>query len=271
MLDMEILGAGLADLIRGEVAKATAPLQTQIGELQAQLAETAKQAGPPGEPGRPGEKGDPGEPGSPGEPGQKGDPGEPGSPGEPGQKGEAGEPGPPGLPGEKGDPGSPGPVVAGAVKDHTGELVLTLTDGTILRTGIFDGAPGRDGVSFTDLAAEVRDGGRVLVLRAGGGEAATSWEFPLDVVLDRGVFRQGETYRKGDGATWGGCWWIAQRETSAKPGDDNDDWRLAVTKGRDGRHADLDKVKGTIETLVAEAEARLAKRFDLALQRSARP
>jgi hypothetical protein len=42
-------------------------------------------------------------------------------------------------------------------------------------------------------------------------------------------------YRKGDGVTWGGSFWIAQKDApEGRPGL-SDDWRLAVKKGRDGR------------------------------------
>jgi hypothetical protein len=61
-------------------------------------------------------------------------------------------------------------------------------------------------------------------------------EFPivLPIVVDRGVFKPGTTYEKGDGITWGGSFWIAQRSTEAKPEVD-DSWRLSVKRGRDGK------------------------------------
>jgi hypothetical protein len=56
-------------------------------------------------------------------------------------------------------------------------------------------------------------------------------------VIDRGVFKDGTEYDKGDGVTWGGSFWIAQRDTQSKPDAGNGDWRLAVKKGRDGKDA----------------------------------
>jgi integrin beta 3 len=59
--------------------------------------------------------------------------------------------------------------------------------------------------------------------------------FKSPIVLDRGVYQAGRTYEKGDGATYGGSFWIAQDATSEKPGDGATKWRLAVKAGREGR------------------------------------
>jgi Collagen triple helix repeat (20 copies) len=57
------------------------------------------------------------------------------------------------------------------------------------------------------------------------------------VVIDRGVYREGEKYAKGDGVTWGGSFWIAQKDTDSKPDSADGSWRLAVKRGRDGADA----------------------------------
>lgn len=57
-------------------------------------------------------------------------------------------------------------------------------------------------------------------------------EFVLPVPIDKGVYREGQTYAKHDGVTYAGSFWIAQRETKNKPGNGNDDFRLAVKAGR---------------------------------------
>jgi integrin beta 3 len=59
----------------------------------------------------------------------------------------------------------------------------------------------------------------------------------LPGVLDRGVFTAAGLYSKGDGVTWEGSFWIAQRAVGAgeTPGDNSGAWRLAVKKGRPGR------------------------------------
>jgi hypothetical protein len=55
----------------------------------------------------------------------------------------------------------------------------------------------------------------------------------LPTIVDRGVWTE-KDYIKGDGVTWAGNFWIAQKSTTDKPGD-SDAWRLAVRKGRDGK------------------------------------
>lgn len=58
--------------------------------------------------------------------------------------------------------------------------------------------------------------------------------FTLPVVIHRGVFKAEEQYQAGDATTWDGSTWIAQRETTEKPGT-SDAWRLSTKRGRDGR------------------------------------
>jgi hypothetical protein len=60
--------------------------------------------------------------------------------------------------------------------------------------------------------------------------------FDIPALVDREVYREGEEYKRGDGVTWGRHFWIARRDTKAKP-EGGDDWRLAVKAGRDGADA----------------------------------
>lgn len=55
------------------------------------------------------------------------------------------------------------------------------------------------------------------------------------VVIDRGVYREGQHYLKGDGVTWAGSYSIALRDTDSKPDSPDGSWRLAVRKGRDAK------------------------------------
>lgn len=97
-----------------------------------------------------------------------------------------------------------------------------------------DGRDGADGLGFEHLACEY-DGDRRIVLRFVAGERIKEFPIDLPVVLDRGVFKEGGTYARNDGVTYGGSWWIARIDNPAgKPGV-SDDWRLAVKRGRDGR------------------------------------
>lgn len=151
-------------------------------------------------------------------PGPKGDPGEKGAPGDRGPEGPAGRDG---RDGQQGVPG------------RDGEKGM---DGQNGRDGI-DGQNGRDGVDglgFDDLSVEQDDDGRVT-LRFVRGDRIKEFALRFPVFIDRGVYREGETYERGNGATFGGSYWLAQKDGAlGKPGH-SDDWRLAVKKGRDGR------------------------------------
>lgn len=240
------LAEGLKPVIRDAFEKAIAPLQARLDAVEARTPER-------------GEKGDPGDKGEPGTQGV-------GLPGEPGP------PGPPGPAGDKGDKGDKGADVdlvaigqtiermideataaafanlprakdgvglAGAVVDRDGKLVLTLSDGTHCTLGQVVGAkgdPGKDGFGFDDLDLTY-DGERCLTFRFTRGDQVKEFKIELSgLVLDRGVWRDGGSFAKGDGVTWRGSFWIAQQATTEKPGD-GPTWRLAVKHGRDGKDA----------------------------------
>lgn len=255
------------------------PDLAEVDSAIAKAVQGAVAALPPAEKGEPGERGEPGPAGEKGEAGADGrdaevtaeqidealsryfaaNPVQPGPEGPVGPQGEKGEPGPQGERGEKGeagergDPGIDGkdgqaaPVVAAAIKDSEGELILTLTDGTILKTGIFDGQNGKDGLdgrdgergppgfSLDDFDTEVRDGGRTVLFKFVSGDTLETHELGFDVALYRGVFKDGEPYERGDLVTWAGSLWHCNKQTSAKPGEAAEDWTLAVKKGRDGK------------------------------------
>jgi integrin beta 3 len=156
-------------------------------------------------PGPPGETGPEGKRGLQGERGEKGERGEAGKPGAIGQ---AGVDGRPGERGQKGDPGRNASDLT-YLQDYAVEQV-----GRALKTATFTSS----------------DGGRTL--RWALGE--TVHEIKTAIVLDAGVWKEGTAYVAGDGVTLGGSFFIAQGDTSAKPGK-SDEWRLAVKRGSDGR------------------------------------
>lgn len=96
-----------------------------------------------------------------------------------------------------------------------------------------DGRDGTDGLGFEDLAVEY-DGERAFLLKFVRGEQVKEFRFSLPIVIDRGVFRAGETYARGDSVTWDGSTWIAQCDATDKPGH-SDQWRLAVKRGQNGK------------------------------------
>jgi hypothetical protein len=153
-----------------------------------------------------------------------------------------------------------GADVSGGTIDRNGHLVVTLTNGqtkdfglVVGRDGIdadmqaverrikdmFDAWPkpkdGADGVGFDDMTFETREDGCYLVWEKGD----IVKEARLPIPMDRGVYKEGGAYHGGDGVTWGGNYYIATENTSAKPDTSKDGkpWRLAVRRGRDGKDA----------------------------------
>jgi hypothetical protein len=140
--------------------------------------------------------------------------------------------------------------VAGALVDRNGNLILTLSDGSIRELGLVvgrdgvdglpgrdgtDGAPGIGGVGFEDVTETLEDNGATLVRRyLRGDQIVREYRHPLTGFRYRGVYREGRDYATGDAITWGGSLWIALRDNAEKP-ESGDAWQLAVKKGRDGR------------------------------------
>lgn len=96
-----------------------------------------------------------------------------------------------------------------------------------------DGKDGKDGIGFDDMEV-VSDGRRTFSFVFTKGEQRKEFSHKLPVVLDCGVWKDGAFYEHGDGVTYGGSFWIAQKNTDDKPGT-NESWRLAVKKGRDAK------------------------------------
>jgi hypothetical protein len=155
-------------------------------------------------------------------------------------------------------PARDGVGLAGALIDRAGDLTLTLTDGTLRNLGPVvgkdadisaavaeikaavaaipipkDGKDGKDGVGFDDMTVE-HDGERLVTLNYIRGDQKKTATIHLPIPIDRGVYKAGTGYERGDTVTWGGSLWIAQEATSDKP-ETTRAWRLSVKKGRDGK------------------------------------
>lgn len=190
-------------------------------EMQVRSESVVGPQGEPGPPGPPGEIGETGGPGDAGEKGEKGDPGTPGEKGVQGERGVIGEKGDPGEKGEKGDPGNKGMDGERGKRGEKGEKGE-------------DGRDGRDGAATTDeihkfvgVAIESAIGPAVQLRVA--EEMAK-----LPQIEYRGVFQEGETYQRGNLATWAGSMWHANEATTDKP-ETSRAWTLMVKKGREGR------------------------------------
>lgn len=222
--------------------------------------------GAPGERGKDGEsvKGDPGEKGERGEPGINaiGERGEPGERGEKGELGKPGEKGADGINGTNGQDGQEGregkegergrdaieidvlPMIdtersyaRGTYAYYKGGRIRALRNTDPITEGIDKAGwcidnEGIAGIEI-DQADDLRTFGIALELTSGKSIVKT---FALPVILDRGVFRSGEDYAKGDCVTWNGQMFIAQRDTKQEPMSlGASDWRLSVKRGRDGK------------------------------------
>jgi len=245
MLDTKELAAATAVIVKEHVGVAVKaavdPLLRRIEELEQRALER-------GEPGAPGKDGADGRDGSDGRDGKDAEPVTAEQVGAAVSVYLASNPpaaGKDGRDGVDGKDGRDGLDLKDLFRAEGGRLVAVLSDGSTKDLGTFvgrdgqdgqdgrdgaDGKDGADGLGFDDLdMVECEDG---LALRFVRGE--TVKEFPLPVVVDRGVWRE-KAYRKGSGVTWGGSFWIAQRDTDAKPDSADSGWRLAVKRGRDGR------------------------------------
>ena len=131
---------------------------------------------------------------------------------------------------EKGERGRDGVGAAGAAISRDGELMFTLSNGDLLNLGRVDG---RDGLGFDDMTVDY-DGERQVTFCFTQGDRMKKFPLMLPIVIDRGVYRAGEDYQKGDAVSFGGSLWIAQEATQDKP-ETSTAWRLAVKRGRDGR------------------------------------
>lgn len=93
---------------------------------------------------------------------------------------------------------------------------------------------GVDGIGWDAMSVEF-DGERTVTLVFDKGDDRMEYPVTFPVVLDKGFWKDGAKAAPGDGFTFGGSYWIAQKDTDTKPEIGNADWRLAVKRGRDGK------------------------------------
>lgn len=229
--DGKAFGAEVVSVVRNYIDAVVTPLISRLDAIERRAAEK-------------GERGEKGDAGPAGPQGERGEPGPAGDTGPQGERGLQGLQGERGEPGQKGDPGLNGKDGLDAVEfmiDLRGNLIATLSNGTTKDLGRIngndgkDGADGSDGLGFDDLSV-LHDGERSFTFRFSKGDEIKDFQFKLPFVLDKGTYKAGTTYERGDGVSWAGCFWIAQSDTSEKP-DTGQGWRLAVKRGRDGKDA----------------------------------
>ncbi|MCS8058073.1 hypothetical protein N0406_03560 [Pseudomonas aeruginosa] len=94
---------------------------------------------------------------------------------------------------------------------------------------------GRDALSVESFDMVMGEDGRTVTVKLQAGDVVVEKSVKIASVIDRGVFSAEKSYEQGDGTTYGGCYWIAQKDAPAGVPGGSDDWRLAVKKGRDGK------------------------------------
>lgn len=143
--------------------------------------------------------------------------------------GKDGETGAQGVPGERGLEGP-----AGAARD--GRDGLPGVPGLPGDKGVdgLNGKDGIDGLGFDDFE-ELYDGERTFTHRYKQGDRVKEFVWKTSMEIYRGVYVDGKTYERGDGATWGGSEWHCNETTTTKPGEGSKAWTLKVKRGRDGK------------------------------------
>ncbi|HCF4362539.1 TPA: hypothetical protein VDT13_005146 [Pseudomonas aeruginosa] len=94
---------------------------------------------------------------------------------------------------------------------------------------------GRDALPLESFDLALGEDGRTVTVKMQAGETVIEKSVKIASVMDRGVYSSEGSYEKGDGTTYGGCYWIAQKDAPGGAPGASADWRMAVKKGRDGK------------------------------------
>lgn len=231
--DLKLLGDSLIEAVKGFVAQSASALSARLDVLEKRVSDI-----PAGAPGKDGANGRDGIDGKDGAPGKDGSDGAPGKDGRDGIDGKS-------FTIEQADALLSEKMArweldferrATAALEKAIDRIPAPKDGKDGRDGKdgANGLDGRDGVGFDDLSVEF-DGAKTVTFQLKRGDVCKEFNLTLPIIMDRGTYKEGESYTPGDGVTWAGSYWIAQKETTAKPDTPDSGFRLAVKKGRDGR------------------------------------
>ncbi|HHM9318294.1 TPA: hypothetical protein ACRNS5_004185 [Pseudomonas aeruginosa] len=94
---------------------------------------------------------------------------------------------------------------------------------------------GRDALPVESFDMVLGEDGRTVTVKLQAGDTVIEKSVKVPAIIDRGVFSAEKSYEQGDGTTYGGCYWIAQKDAPEGVPGGSSDWRLAVKKGRDGK------------------------------------
>lgn len=135
-----------------------------------------------------------------------------------------------------GAPGASGVGAASSIINRAGHLIITLSDGTAQDLGPVIGRDGKDGLNASEFAPEIDyDGERTIIVRLRHGDKVAEAKLVLPNMIYRHIFKEGQTYLRGDCVTWGGSLWHANEDTMDKPGEGSKAWTLVAKRGRDGK------------------------------------
>lgn len=95
---------------------------------------------------------------------------------------------------------------------------------------------GRDALPLDSFDLTLGEDERTVTVKMQAGETVIEKSVKFPSLLDRDVYKRDGTYEKGDGVSYGGCFWIAKCDNpQGVPGSGETDWRRAVNRGRDGK------------------------------------
>lgn len=94
---------------------------------------------------------------------------------------------------------------------------------------------GRDALALESFDMAIGEDGRTVSVKLQAGDTLIEKSVKIPAIIDRGVYSGEKSYEQGDGTTYGGCYWIAQKDSPEGVPGSSADWRLAVKKGRDGK------------------------------------
>lgn len=157
----------------------------------------------------------------------------------------AGPPGKDGEPGKDGkdavaEKGADGIGLAGAMIDREGALLITMTNGEVKNLGPVvgkdgsNGKDGADGLSFESFDMEYLPESHEISVKASVQGRVKEIRYDAGGIRPKGYWTEGTKAKTNEAWTEGGTLWIALKETSSKPGLQNDAWMIAARKGRDG-------------------------------------
>jgi hypothetical protein len=152
--------------------------------------------------------------------------------------GKDGDRGPKGDPGQDGADGADGIGLAGAMIDRAGELLVTLTNGTVKSLGAVvgkDGKDGIDGISLDTFEMEYLEETHEVRIKAACAGRTKEVRYPAGGLRPQGYWREGTKAKACEAWVHDGSLWIAAKDTEGKPQAQGDDWVIAARKGRDGQ------------------------------------